>query len=212
MLLIGTTDLRRTRDRGDFRCPQCRQLQPYRLKSVRPFLTLYFIPTIPMGAVQHYVECDECRQAFEPAVLEIDPSTAVHLEQQQFHQEVMNVAVLTVVADGEITEAEIKSLGHVAEMLFGEPTDREDLGRMCAAATQVGYKPHNYLRSVMPRWDRDQKYLAMKAIFMAASAEGDLTPEQLEALVAVRRTLGLSEEDFQAAIEEALAIADQFDR
>lgn len=212
MILIGTTELRRTRDRGDFRCPQCRQLRPYRLKSVRPFLTLYFIPTVPVGAAQQYVECEECRESFDPVVLEVDPETAEQLERQEFYQEVMNIAVLTVVADGEITEAEIRSLGHVGEMLFGAPMEREDLGRMCAAATRVGYKPHNYLRSVVPRWDRDRKYLAMKAIFMAASAEGDLTPEQLEALVAVQRTLGLSEEDFQAAIEEALAIAEQYDR
>ncbi|MEZ6087092.1 MAG: zinc-ribbon domain-containing protein [Pirellulaceae bacterium] len=211
MLLIGTTELRRTRDRGDFRCPQCRQQRAYRYKSVRPFLTLYFIPTVPVGGVQHYVECEKCGEAFDPSILEVDPATAQHLEEEQFHHEVMNAAVLTVVADGVITEEEIRSLGFVGQYLFRRPLDREDLGRMCSSATQVGFKPHNYLRSVVPRWDREQKIKALKAIFLATSAEGDLTPGQLEAMIAVRRTLGLNQAEFEQAIEEAIELSSTFD-
>src|SRR5690606_6765879 len=69
MILIGTMNITRTRDEGEFHCPTCGSLKPYQLKSRRPFLTLYFIPTVPIGGTEYFVRCLECKSHWDPAIL-----------------------------------------------------------------------------------------------------------------------------------------------
>ena len=61
MILIGTMNIKRTRERGEFYCPTCTAQQSYRRRSSRPFLTLYFIPVVPIGGLEWFVQCDHCR-------------------------------------------------------------------------------------------------------------------------------------------------------
>ena len=54
MILIGTMEWASTVERGDFFCPACNAAKNYQRKVARPFLTLYFIPVIPIGAVREF--------------------------------------------------------------------------------------------------------------------------------------------------------------
>ena len=76
MILIGTMNISTTRDRGNFYCPSCAVDQTYRLRARRPFLTLYFIPTVPVAAAELFVQCDECRATWDVSVLEMDRESA----------------------------------------------------------------------------------------------------------------------------------------
>lgn len=76
MIVIGSTGLIKTVDRGQFYCPQCDEVDlPYHEKTVRRWLTLYWIPVIPMSGHKPFVECDNCGGQFEMDVLEITPPT-----------------------------------------------------------------------------------------------------------------------------------------
>jgi zinc-ribbon family len=54
---------------GRFHCPGCQTEQSYKHRRVRRFFTLYFIPLIPLEKIGEFVECEMCRQKWQPLVL-----------------------------------------------------------------------------------------------------------------------------------------------
>ncbi len=204
MILIGTMNLTRTHDRGDFYCPTCAMIQTYRLRARRPWLTLYFIPTVPVGGPEFFVQCDQCRSTWDPTVLEMDQQSHETALEDQFHDEALRAAVLVVIADDEITENEINALQRVASHLLDRPVDREELGRLCSIAQQNNIVATNYVLTVSRRWSQQQRVQALQGMFLAASAEGEMGSEQIEVLTDMREILELTNAEFEAAIEEAL--------
>lgn len=205
MILIGTMNLTRTRDRGDYYCPTCTASRSYRLRARRPFLTLYFIPTVPIGEAELFVQCDDCKSTWDITVLNMDQAAHEHVQDEQFRDEAIRSAVLMALVDDEITEPEIESLLHLSDLLYARPLDREELGRLCSIARQAGIQVNNYVLTVSRRWTRKQRMLALQGMFLAATAcEEETSREKLVALHSLRDLLELSEEEFQAAIDDAL--------
>ncbi len=204
MILIGTMNLTGTRDRGNFYCPSCSVTQTYRLRARRPWLTLYFIPTVPVGGAELFVQCDSCKATWDPTVLEMDEAAHEAAREDQFRDEAMRASLLVVLADGEISEAEIEALQRIASRLLERHVDREELGWLCSTAEQSGVKADNYVLSVSRRWTQDQRIRALQAMFLAASAEGEMGESQLKILTTMREMLEMSEPEYQAAIEGAL--------
>lgn len=204
MILIGTMNLTRTRDRGNFYCPTCAMTQTYRLRARRPWLTLYFIPTIPVGAAELFVHCDQCKSTWDETVLEMDKQSHELALEEQFLDEAVRSAVLVVIADGEITENEIVVLQSVASRLLDRDVDREELGRLCSIAQQNNIEAANYVLTVSRRWSQKQRSQALQAMFLAATAEGDMGQPQMELLAKMRDLLELTDAEYEAAIEEAL--------
>ena len=205
MILIGTLNIKRTHQRGDFYCPTCAGLQPYRLRSSRPFLTLYFIPTIPIGTAEMFVQCDKCRSTWDVSVLQMDQKQHETAAEDQFRLEAIRSAVLVVLADGHITETEISALERVVSRLLDRPVSRDEIGEICSIATQNRIEALNYVLTVCRRWNQAQRETALQAMFLAASADGELNPEQLKTLAKMRDVLELTEAEYQDAIGQALA-------
>ena len=206
MILIGTMNLTRTRDRGNFYCPTCGSTSTYRLRSRRPFLTIYFIPTVPVGASEPFIECDQCRSKWDPSVLEMDREAHEKAQQDQFLDEAMRSAVLVTLLDDKISEDEISALLRIGNNLLQRELDREELGRLCSIATQNKIKAENYVLTVSRRWSQPQRVLALQAMFLAATAEGDLSDSKLKTLMSLRTTLDLTDAEYETAIEHALRL------
>lgn len=205
MILIGTMNLTRTRERGDFYCPTCSASQTYRLRARRPFLTLYFIPTVPIGSAETFVHCDGCRSSWDETVLHMDQATHEQVQEDQFRDEAVRSAVLMTLIDDAITEPEIQSLQAIADLLFDRPLDREELGRLSSIARQSGVHAGNYVLSVSQRWTMQQRMLALQGMFLASTAgDEELSPPKLAELKAMRDLLELSDDEYQAAIDDAL--------
>jgi len=73
LIIWGTKGVEGVMGSGQFFCPGCSANVPYDHKRIRRFFTLYFIPLIPLGTVQEWVECKQCGGAFETQVLEMQP-------------------------------------------------------------------------------------------------------------------------------------------
>jgi len=188
-----------------FYCPQCGGLQNYRLRARRPFLTLYFIPAIPIGPAEIFVQCDQCRTTWDTSVLQIDKDKHEEIQENQFRDEAIRAAILVTLADGHISEAEIQSLLTISEMLFERPIDREELGRLCSVARQTEIEAEHYVQTVSTRWNVQQRLLALQAMFLAATAgEEDVSAAKLQKIRSMQEQLNLSEAEFQAAIDDAL--------
>jgi uncharacterized tellurite resistance protein B-like protein len=122
---------------------------------------------------------------------------------QQFRDEALRASILIVLADGEITEGEIDGLQQVSAGLLGRPVDREELGQLCSIAEQNRIGAKNYVMTVSKRWNREQCVTALQAMFLAATAEGEMGPHQLALLGELRDILELTDREYEQAIEDA---------
>tara|TARA_R110002049_G_scaffold305056_1_gene501013 strand:+ start:62644 stop:63276 length:633 start_codon:yes stop_codon:yes gene_type:complete len=204
MILIGTLNIKRTRETGDFYCPTCAGLHSYRMRSSRPFLTLYFIPVIPIGGAEMFVQCDHCRSTWDPSVLQMDQKQHEQAADEQFRLEAIRSAVLVVLADGHITEAEISALEVVVSRLLERPVSRDEIGEICSIATQNQIEAGNYVLTISRGWNQTQRKTALQAMFLAASAGGELNDEQLKTLAKMRDILEFTDSEYETAIGEAL--------
>ncbi|NND97571.1 MAG: zinc-ribbon domain-containing protein [Pirellulaceae bacterium] len=204
MILIGTMNLTRTRERGDFYCPSCGTTQSYRLRARRPFLTLYFIPTIPVGAAELFVDCDGCRNNWDLTVLEMDQTHHETLQEEQFRDEAIRSSVLVVLADGVISENEIAALQRIASRLLERAVEREELGHLCSIAQENEIHAKNYVLTVSRRWNQEQRSRALQAMFLAATAEGGLGDQQMKLLSEMRDILDMSQDEYEQTIEMAI--------
>jgi ribosomal protein L37E len=68
MIIVGSKIKHRTIEEGEFFCPKCQAEQVYNLKRATRFLTLYFIPVIPLAQIGEFVECQSCGLSFVPRV------------------------------------------------------------------------------------------------------------------------------------------------
>ncbi|WP_246145911.1 TerB family tellurite resistance protein [Rubripirellula lacrimiformis] len=178
--------------------------QTFRLRARRPWLTLYFIPTVPIGGPELFVQCDQCKQTWDPTVMQMDQATHEMAAAEQFVDETIRSAVVVTLIDGSISEAEIAALLDLGSDRLGREFDREELGRLCSIAQQNGIKAANYVLTVSTRWDQGQRVEALQAMFLAASAEGELSDEKLKVLAEMREILNLSDNEYEAAIEATL--------
>ncbi|MCA9619183.1 MAG: zinc-ribbon domain-containing protein, partial [Myxococcales bacterium] len=74
LIIYGTRAVEGTKGEGTFWCPDCRGQAPYVHKRLRRFFTLYFIPLIPLGTIEEWVECRQCASTYEPSVLDAGPA------------------------------------------------------------------------------------------------------------------------------------------
>jgi tellurite resistance protein len=212
MIVIGSMNLTRTVARGDFTCPHCRRLQSYRLRSRRPFLTIYLIPMIPLGDREQFVQCQQCRNRWDPAILDRrDTATAMISDpdaskSEAFEQQWLRTALLVVIDSGQMTEPEIAGLQRIGTQLSQRPVDREELGQLCSSAYQNRISAKHYVQSVAHLWSDEQKQIVMQACFLVASIHGELQPPQLELLQTLKQEMGLTDEEFQQAIEAAVEL------
>ncbi len=72
-IIFGTRGRTSTVEEGEFFCPQCQQQREYERKRARNYFSLYFVPLIPLGEGQEFVECSFCHNAFDPTVLLLPP-------------------------------------------------------------------------------------------------------------------------------------------
>lgn len=227
MILIGTMNWASTRLRGLFRCPECQSTQNFRLRASRPFLTLYFIPVLPIGGLEEYVQCQHCKNSYETDILAstLMPSTQYspggHREtfpaptgggpqppvptspaDAPLREDLLKVLALIMVDDGHVTENEIRIARRLYENMLNENLSRDELGRMCGYVQQQQLSTASFLATARHRRSHEEKLLLVQAIFGIAGAEGEISPRRMQSLVKSQTLLGLDEREFQRAVAD----------
>jgi hypothetical protein len=204
MILIGTMNLTRTKSTGDFYCPHCGSLRAYRLRARRPFLTLYFIPVFPIGAAEEFVQCMSCKTNSPVAALEVDERSFRENQDQMFRYSVFHSAVMLVVSDQGVTEEQIEMLIDLGNRILPEGIDREQLGALCSSIRLNRVAPKNYISTVSKPWSTEQQRLAVQILFLAASVGSGIDEKQLKLLSWLRDHFGMTETEYERAIEESI--------
>ena len=113
MFIAGTFDWASTLEQGEFLCPKCGTNKTYQRKVARTFVTLYFIPIIPISGLHEFVICRGCRERFDTLVLTASRMSPAGREPQalnaagSFDEELLRVMALIIVDDDFVTEPEI---------------------------------------------------------------------------------------------------------
>ncbi|MEM9826270.1 MAG: zinc-ribbon domain-containing protein [Planctomycetota bacterium] len=207
MILIGTMNLTRTLDSGQFFCPTCAVNEGYQLRAVRPWLTLYFIPVCPVGGIEQHVRCASCKSIWDPSVLSMDEDDHKEADRLRYVADVMRAAVLMVVGKGSIDDEEIQTLMDIGRERLKEPITRDELGWLCSQASASGMKVENLVLTACPGWNDAQRAEALRILFIAASSGGQIEPEQLESLGKLRQTLNLTEDEYRDIIQSVAEFA-----
>ncbi len=211
MILIGTMNWSSTRSRGMFQCPKCETKEAFRLKASRPFLTLYFIPVIPIGGLEEFVQCGRCKTAFDPAVLtnRIAPSpvnspTAKLTEAplNSFNRDLLTIIALIMIEDGKVTEQEIAVARTLFQNITKSSITRDELGRTCSQVRLKRVHLPSFLNSLVERRTHDEKLLLVQAMFGIAGADGSISPGRLAALMQSQSALQIDESEFQRAVSD----------
>jgi hypothetical protein len=70
IIIYGSRGVYSELSSGDFSCPHCRRGASYRLRQIRRYFTLFFLPIFPIGSGVRFVECDDCGSQFNEEVLD----------------------------------------------------------------------------------------------------------------------------------------------
>ena len=211
MILICTMNWSSTRSRGLFQCPNCESKETFRFKSSRPFLTLYFIPVLPIGGIEEFIQCGRCKNAFDPAVLtnRIMPSLAVgqtaslsEAKPGSFQRDLLTIIALIMIEDGQVTEQEIAVARKLFQNIAQSSVTREELGRTCSQVRLNRVHLPSFLNSLAERRSHGEKLLLVQAMFGVAGADGAISPGRMQALMQSQSALDIDAAEFQRAVSD----------
>ncbi len=204
MIVIGTIELKFTKGSGTFCCPQCDQERTYRQRTRRLFLTVYFIPLIPLQTLGEFIECTTCHGTFpvESAALTADQ---LHARKRQVAGELIRRALVAIVAaDNVVTDEELEVVCDFARRHEQPHITREQLLHEAAAIRHAEFDALGYLRHVAPQLSElDQEALVYHA-FLAATAAGDLSPTRQTLLAHLPAAIGMPEARFREIVSRAV--------
>lgn len=70
IFLFGEQVLNKTPEEGQFYCPHCEQVRAYQHMRLKSYVSLFFIPLLPLDTFKEYIECRSCGNSFHPSVKE----------------------------------------------------------------------------------------------------------------------------------------------
>lgn len=203
MLIIGSTQLTFTKGTGTFHCPHCDQASSYRHRHKREFLTVYFIPLIPLQSVGQFVECSTCRQTFEPQVAEMTADEVRGSQRRAITELIRRALVVIVAADDHVTADELAAVRDFARQSDLPDVTSEQILREAGAIRQSDMDLLQYIRHVAEELSDEDKDLLVRHAFLAATAGGQLSAERQTLLTSLPDAIGVPEWRFREVISSA---------
>ena len=203
MIIFGTRGVTTTPDKGEFHCPTCNSIQPYGLKRVRRFFTLYFIPLIPLDNLGEYVECDACKDTYKKNVLDTNASASSEEFEAEYHSAIKKVMVHVLLADGVIDDSEVETSIDIYHKITGTEISaasfRNEIDVIQASKEDLS----GCLRNLQGVLNDEGKELVIKAALYVAFADGEFQQEEQDLLAKIGSDLGMTKAHIQGVISSA---------
>ena len=200
MIIFGAKVVTSTQAKGTFYCPGCdREGVEYKQQRCRRFVTLYYLPLIPIKTVAEYIECQVCQNTYQPAVLKA--SAADHRAfEAEFQLVIKRVMILMLLADGVVADAELEVIRRIYLRLSDIDISIEDLRLEVEAARQGVSDVLVYLERNAPILNERGKELVIKSAFLVAAADDQFQDKERQLLADIGKTLDLSNAQVQAIL------------
>jgi hypothetical protein len=203
MIHIGTMDWASTVSTGNFYCPQCQAEVEYRERVSRPFLTLYFIPAIPIGGLSQYVQCRKCKSKFEVDVVRLS-APPPRREPQPYPVGLLQVMAALIMEDRKIDDQEIRSAKIAFRNICRMELAERELMDACQQFVALGVPSTKLIMDYAEDWSEEQKIGVVQSLFFVASTHGRLSARRSNTLLACAAIFELPQERYEQAIEQAL--------
>jgi hypothetical protein len=188
MLIIwGLRVIYRTLGQGVFFCRRCGGDRRYRHRAGRRFITVFFIPLIPLAKTGEHVQCLACKTRYVTEVLKLPTTTAMQLALSAGMRALV-VAMLRVgdPANPPARRRAIDAVIGTGERGYNEAALAADLAKPPAAETGKIAAFGSQLQIEAREW-----YLA-EAVRIAM-ADGPLTTPERAAAEHLAATLGMTQ-------------------
>ena len=194
MIIWGSRGRTSVVQEGQFNCPRCRTNQPYRLKRVQRWFTLYFIPLFPMGVLGEYAECGGCLTTWKTEVLQggppPDPEETV---QEELRRAIRRSMALVLLASGRDDPAGIDAGSRAFRKQIGMSMPDAELSREVKDVREQGIDVGGYLAGFGPHLSPQQKEALVSAACEVALFDGPLEPGEQTAVNAIAQALGVTD-------------------
>lgn len=181
---------------GSFRCPQCNHDTVYKLFALREELELAGVSLIPWKTVGEFVECQECRSTYISEVL--DPDKVAWKIKPLHLQAAMRVMLLTMLADGEMQETEIRKVAEVYTHIGGEKLHTTAVRTQAEHAKADPRGIEEYLEAMAPKLNETGKLAIVKSAWEVANADGNVQEEERLFMKRVAKALKLKKDPLEA--------------
>lgn len=202
MIIWGSRGITSTLEEHSFQCPQCGGMQSGKLKQVRNFFTLYFIPIIPLNVAGRFVECAVCAGTYDEGILTFDPEK----ERRENETRMLRVMVMAALADGRVDDLERAEIHKQYEEFTGLPLVAATLAEEIRLATTSGADLNTYAATFADTLTGKGKAMLVKVAFHTMSAAGTLQPGHQEQLMKLSDTLGIPEDQYMTLIDQISTI------
>ncbi|MHB0957318.1 MAG: TerB family tellurite resistance protein [Pirellulaceae bacterium] len=204
MIIVGSIELKFTKGIGIFACPTCEQERTYRHRTRREFLTLYFIPLIPLQARGEFIECMTCRGTFPVELAEMTVERLQQQKRQHVCELIRRVLVTIVALDNEVTDEELEAVREFAAD-HGQPAiTREQILQEAVTVRAAQFDPLAYIRAIAPQLGADDKETLLYYAFLAATAAGELSETRQDFLAQLPEAVGVPEMRFREIVLRAV--------
>ncbi len=209
MIIFGWRGVTYTKDRGEFFCPGCTAQTAYKMKRVRNFFTLYFIPLIPLNKMGDFVECTRCRNQFKAEVLDMDTekmlaeaqASSVDVESEYFVA-LRRIMIETMVAKGHALDSERSEVIAAYTELSGQQLTHDMLNQEVGQA-QREPAGLSALRALAPNLNERGKETVLFAAYRIAMADGVIADEEWSLIAEIGEALAMTPSHINGAIAEA---------
>ena len=200
-IIFGTRGVTTSGERGDFHCPQCGPHNPYTIKTVRRFFTLYFIPIIPLDRLGEYLECSTCQGTFETEVRDYDPSQYQQQLQSVYMVAMKQAMICMLLADGVIDDEEVKAVQQIFEELSGVQVTELDLREEIAGIQRQGEDAVEILSAIGDELNDSGKEKVLLSAYRIAASDGNVDQSEVDYIYKLGAAMRMS----QAHIKGVLA-------
>ena len=202
--MIGTIELTFTKASGTFYCAKCAANRPFKHQTKRQFLTVYFIPLIPLQKIGEFIKCGKCQETFPLSATGQTQAGVQAAEQTQAIEMIRRVLVMIVAADNVVSDEELEAVADFVRQNDGPETTDEQILQEAARIRQSSTDAISYIRHVAQPMDTKYKELMAYHSFLAATAGGELSAERQALLAQLPGTIGIAESRFREIVVHAI--------
>ena len=199
LIIVGMRVFYRTIARGVFHCRRCGGDREYRHRNGRRWLTLFFVPVIPLNSVGDHVQCATCRTRYVADVLG-QPTTA---QMQAALPAGMRAAVSATLRSGDPSSPVPRQ--RAIEAVIGSGVPNYDEAMLDADLMQPFEAIRPALNQVGAQLTIQAREWYLAEVIRIGMADGPLTESERHAALAIGADLGMT----QAQVIGVVAMTEQ---
>ena len=186
--MIGLSTTKPVIDTGSFDCPKCHQQRSYQRKLIKNWISIYFIPIIPIGSSGEVLQCTKCKIEF-PAKSAPQSQASDSPTSEDFAEALL---VLVALDRGTPNRTVVAKLQQVLSELREQPVSSETVAALILQGQSTRYSAFEYARTTRAGISREDRIRAVVLIDELVRCPGEAHPAGLDLLDSISKALGIS--------------------